>query len=147
MAEQWVTDEDLKAATARFAAGIAGYVHPAAYSVARRDGDELTFSELNGYGNERKLPAVVLAATAGYTNTSLVAELSTAEFQHVVDLLAPADAAVHMNHPNLWSWRSLLADGGPDSSYVAVFVADENDLPVDDVGARFHELLRSAAGE
>jgi hypothetical protein len=50
VAEKWVTDADLQAARERFAATIPGFVPPVAYAVARRDGERLTFGEVNKPG-------------------------------------------------------------------------------------------------
>ena len=50
-------------------------------------------------------------------------------------------AAVHWEHPNLWSWRELR-DGAPlSSTFVAFFVADPADAPVDTHGAAFRAQL------
>ena len=51
--------------------------------------------------------------------------------------LAPAEAALHWEHPNLWSWRELLEGARADSTFVAFFVADPADAPVDDLDAGF----------
>jgi hypothetical protein len=147
MAEAWVTDEDLRSAGERFAAGIPGYLLPAAYAVARKDGDTLTFGHVNEPGAVRPLPAVVLASVCGYVASTVVVQLDHARLADVVDRLAPAEAATHLPHPNLWSWRDLLAGAGPDSSFLAYFLADPGDVPFD-AGAEFRALVRrNPAGE
>ena len=141
MSERWVTDEDLSAARERFAAAIPGFVFPAAYAVARRDGERLTFGEVNLPGGLHRLPATVLASVCGYAATTGVHPLSGEQLAEAVERLAPAEAATHWAHPNLWSWRELLADARDDSTFVAFFVVDVADPPVDDDDARFRRAL------
>jgi len=126
----WITDDDLRAARERLAADIPGYVHPAAYGAARVDDGELTFGHVNPPGGEHRLPATVLATVAGYVDSTAVVPLDRELFSAAIELLAPAEAATHWEHPNLWSWRELLAGAGPGSTYVAFFVADAGDPPV-----------------
>lgn len=125
--EKWSTNEELAAAVQRFTAKIDGYVAPAAYGVARVDDGELTFGEVNTYGNTRTLPAVVLASVCGYVDRTATFPLTREQFAEAIDLLAPADAAVHMDHPNLWSWQALLAGAGPGSSFRAFYLANAGD--------------------
>lgn len=141
MPEAWVTDNDLRAALDRFAAQIPGFVLPAAYTVARKDGSKLTFGHLNRFGAVRPLPAVVLASVCGYVATTAVFRLDHEEFGAAVDRLTPAEAATHMPHPNLWSWRDLLTGADRNSHFVAIFVADADDPPVDQDDAQFRQLL------
>jgi hypothetical protein len=135
----WITDDELRAARERLAAGIPGYVDPAAYGAARMDGGELTFGYVNPPGGEHRLPAAVLATVAGYVDRTSVVPLDREHFTAAIDLLAPAEAATHWEHPNLWSWRELLAGAGPDSTYLAFFVADADDPPVSAEDAAFRE--------
>jgi hypothetical protein len=139
--DAWVTDADLAAAHQRFAAEIPGYRMPAAYCVARCDGDALVFGHVNRPGEVRPLPAVVLASVAGYSALTLVARLTGGELDRAIRLLEPAEAATHMPHPNLWSWRAIATDAPPDANFVAFFVADLDDPPVDKMDARFRALL------
>jgi hypothetical protein len=141
MAEAWVTDDDLVAAHQRLAAAIPGYRMPAAYAAARRDGDQLVFAHINRPGEVRPLPAVVLATVAGYSAASIAVRLRGDAFDRAIRLLEPAEAATHMPHPNLWSWRLIAADASPGSEFVAFFVADVSDAPVDDLDARFRRAL------
>ena len=46
-----------------------------------------------------------------------------------------------MPHPNLWSWRTLLADAGPDSSFLAFFLTDPTDPILDAEDEAFRTLL------
>jgi hypothetical protein len=141
MSEAWVTDSDLRSAWERFAAQIPGLVTPVAFGVARKDASKLTFGHVNAPGAVRQLPAVVLASACGYVATTGVYRLDHERFAEAVERLAPAAAATHMPHLNLWSWRALLTGAGADSTYLAFFVADVNDPPVDQDDAQFRQLL------
>ena len=121
VAEAWSTTDDLVAARTRFAAAIPGYVTPASYTVARRDGERLTFGHLNVDGTLHQLPSAVLATVCGHVAGAATYDLSAAQFDAAIELLTPAEAATHVEHPNLWSWRALRADATPTSTYVAYF--------------------------
>jgi hypothetical protein len=118
-----------------------GFVMPAAYGVARKDGAALTFGHLNQFGAVRHLPAVVLASVCGYVATTQVFRLSSGRFADAVERLTPAEAATHMPHPNLWSWRALLAEATPDSTFLAFFIASPDDPPTDQDDTQFRRLL------
>ena len=141
MSEAWSTDEDLKAARERFEARTPGYVAPVAYSVARKDPAGLTFGHVNRPGGKHRLPVAALAAYCGYTATTAVEELAGDRLAEVVEALAPAEAATHVPHPNLWSWRKLLADAGPDSTYLAFFLVNPDDPAVSDEEGEFRLVL------
>jgi hypothetical protein len=114
---------------------------PAAYGVARLDADHLTFGEVNDVGHIHRLPAAVLASVCGYTSRTATFPLSGAELGEAVRRLAPAEAALHWEHPNLWTWRELLDGADPSSTFVAFFVADPADEPVDHLDAAFRARL------
>ena len=141
MSEAWMTGSDLHSAWERFAAQIPGLVMPVAFGVARRDRSTLTFGHVNAPGAVRQLPAVVLAAACGYVATTGVYQLDRERFAEAAERLAPAEAATHMPHLNLWSWRALLADASADSTFLAFFVAAVDDPPVDQDDAQFRQLL------
>ena len=141
VAEAWVSDEDLRNAHDRFAERIPVYRPPAAYGVARRDADGMVFGHVNPPGAVRPLPAVVLATVCGYTNSTTTVRINKDRFQEAIRLLAPAEAAIHMPHPNLWSWRRLLAEAGADAEFFAFFIAKLDDPPSDDLDAQFRDLL------
>jgi hypothetical protein len=138
--EAWATDEDLAAALERLTSGIPGFVMPAAYGLARMDADALTFGHVNGLGAVRPLPAVVLASVCGYTDSTGVYPMDRCQLATAVDRLSPAEAATHMPHPNLWSWRDLLERAEPQQ-YTAFFVADVHDPLVNDLDARFRQMI------
>jgi len=118
-------------------------VPPAAYGVARVDGEHLIFGAVNDVGSIHRLPAAVLASVCGYTSRTATFPLSTADLAEAVRRLAPAEAALHLEHPNLWSWRELLDGAEPSSTFVAFFVADPADEPVDEHDAVFRARLAS----
>lgn len=141
MSESWVTDDDLGSARERIAAQIPGLVMPVAYGVARKDASGLTFGHVNALGAVRQLPAVVLASVCGYVATTGVYRLDRERLAEAVERLTPAEAATHMPHPNLWSWRDLLAHAGADSTFLAFFVASADDPPVDQEDGQFRQML------
>ncbi|WP_380162032.1 hypothetical protein [Kineococcus sp. R86509] len=143
--EAWVSDEDLRAAFDRFATRVPGFVMPVAYTMVRQDGVELTFAHINHVGAVRPLPAVVLASVCGYVATTGVFALEREQLARVVELLGPAKAAIHMPHPNLWSWRELLTDAEHGDRFYACFLADVSNDPVDAVDAHFRLLLTAGA--
>jgi hypothetical protein len=137
----WRTDEHLAAAREHFAARIPGWQWPAAYGVARVDDDGLVFGHVNEPGRRHRLPAVVLAAVCGHTAGTATYDLSAGRLQKAVELLGPAEAAVHWDHPNLWSWRELLSGAGAYARFAAVFVGDPDDPPADERDAAFRRRL------
>jgi hypothetical protein len=102
---------------------------------------ELTFGAVNGAGHIHRLPAAVLASVCGYTSRAAIFHLTVAGLSEAVRRLAPAEAALHWEHPNLWSWRELLDGSAPTSEFLAFFVADDADAPVDDRDAEFRRQL------
>ena len=56
-------------------------------------------------------------------------------------MLAPAEGATHMPHPNLWSWRALLEQAPPSAAFRACFVASATDAPVDEYDMAFRQLI------
>ena len=139
----WRTDGDLAAARQHFGARIPGWTEPAAYGVARVDDDGLVFGHVNRPGGSHRLPAVVLATVCRHASGTATYALTAGRLRKAVDLLAPAEAAVHWEHPNLWSWRELLGGGGERfDRFLAFFVADIGEPPVDEHDAAFRERLR-----
>ena len=139
--ERWVTDDDLLAARRRFTDQIRNFRPPVAYSVGRLDEGRLTFGHVNDPTSEHRLPATVLASFCGYTNRTGTFTLTVEDFSRAVDALAPAEAATHWEHPNLWSWRQLLGQAGPESTFIAFNLTDLDDPPADEHDAAFRSLL------
>lgn len=141
MTEAWVTDSDLIAAQSHFASMISGFKMPAAYSVARVEPTGLRFGHINKIGEVRPLPASILAYVCGYVSTTGAYRLTRQQFERVIDLLTPAEAAIHMEHPNLWSWRELLNSADSKSEFLACFVVDSQDAHVSDEDAFFRQYI------
>jgi len=141
MVEQWVTDEDLQQARERYAARLPGYQPPLAFTLARKDGDELTFAHVNEPGGIHRLPGEVLAIVCGHTSGTARYDLGHEQVAEAIDLLAPAEAATHWEHPNLWSWRPLLAGASEDSTFVALFLDDVQAPVIDADDAEFRRRL------
>jgi hypothetical protein len=140
--ERWTTDVDLVAARDRFAAQVAGYVPPVAYALARRDEGGLVFGHVNQVGAARGLPAVALAVVCGYSNRSGTFLLDAGQVEEVLRRLAPAEAATHVPHPNIWSWRALLEDAAGNQEFVAFYLAQDGDRPRTRDEAQFLALAR-----
>ena len=83
----------------------------------------------------------MLASVCGYVATTGIFRLNRDQFALVIDYLTPAEAATHMPHPNLWSWRQLLSEASISDSFVAFFVASMEDPPVDRYDKQFRRLL------
>jgi hypothetical protein len=109
--------------------------------VARLDAEGLIFGAVNGVGHIHRLPAAVLASVCGYTSRTATFRLSGADLGEAVRRLTPAEAALHWEHPNLWSWRELLDGAAASSTFVAFFVADPADEPVDAHDVAFRARL------
>lgn len=137
---RWATDEELAGAVRWFAAQIDGYVTPVAYAIARIDAGNVTFGHVNAVGAVRPLPAVVLAFVCGHATGTATYTLPLGKIRRAVDLLTPAEAATHIPHPNLWSWRDLLAEATESSRFRAFFLGNDAHPPSDDAEAEFFAL-------
>lgn len=143
-----VTVEELKAAKAALIESMPGWTPPAAYAVglAPQDGP-VRWAHTNHRGIHG-FPAVALSKVLGHRtgSASFLMDLST--FDAAIDVLRPAGACEHYEHPNLRAWEHLRstieADGGlpTGSRIVAVFIGDEEDPVVDG----FDRQLRAEIG-
>ena len=141
--EAWSTDEDLRAARLRFVERLPGYEQPVAYGVGRLDDGELVLGHVNRPGGQHLLPAVVLASVCGHSSGTATHVLTADQMAEAVARLAPAEAATHWDHPNLWSWRSLVNGGSSDSTYVVFFVQNLDDPAVNEHDLRFRERIEA----
>ncbi|MEO1056070.1 MAG: VOC family protein [Actinomycetota bacterium] len=142
---RWVTDDDLAAAWVRFAAVLPDYRPPSAYTVCRQaDSGALSFGHLNAPGGQHLLPAAVLSVVTEHAHGTATCALSRSQITEAIRILEPAEAATHVEHPNLWSWRTLLADAAPESRFWAVFVDDLDDDVTSPADADFRTQLASA---
>jgi hypothetical protein len=135
--EAWVTDDDLRRARERFAAAIPGWVQPALHGIVTTSADGVTRVEVAS-GLDHRLPAVVLASVLGHSAGTSTYEVSRERLAAAAELLAPAEAALHTPHPNLWAWRRVLAES--PVLIEAVFVNDVGDA----VSSEADRLLRSS---
>lgn len=135
---EWVTDDDLGDAYRRFAAEIDGWTEPEAHGIVAvaTDGTRTVAT-----ANERnhKLPGVVLARVLGRSAGTETWDLSLEQLAEAIELLAPAEAAVHREHPNLVTWKRLLAD--PPYALEAVFIDDRDDEPSSEADGLLREHL------
>ena len=138
MNESWVTDDDLRNAYLAFAAQIDGWAEPELHGVVEvaRDGTRTVTT-----ANERnhRLPGVVLATVLGRVAGTETWELSLEQLAAAVELLSPAEAAVHMEHPNILAWRRLLEE--KPYRLEAVFVDDLDDEPSSEADGLLREHL------
>ena len=77
----------------------------------------------------------------GYSSRSGTFAVSARQVEEVLPRLAPAEAATHVPHPNIWSWRTLLQDATQEHEFVAFYLAHEDGPPCTRDEAQF---LRSA---
>ncbi len=132
----WATDDDLRAARERFAASIPGWVQPAVHGLVTTI-DSVTRVQVVS-GLDHRLPAVVLGSVIGRVAGTATITVTPSQLAAAVDLLAPAEEALHCPHPNLWAWRRVLAEN--PSSIEAVFI----DNLEDPVSSAADALLRSS---
>ena len=62
-------------------------------------------------------------------------------FERASAFLSPAEAATHIEHPNLWSWRELLNSANSDSDFLACFVANVQDAHVSGEDTIFRQYI------
>ena len=125
--DAWVSDDDLRNARLRFAAAIPGWVQPVVHGlVTTSSSGEQRVQVVSGV--DHRLPAVVLGSVIGRVVGTATLAVSRAELAAAVSLLAPAEAALHTSHPNLWTWRRIL-DSDDIALIEAVFIDDLADPP------------------
>jgi len=132
----WVTDDDLRGARERFTASIPGWVQPVVHGLVTTI-DGVTRVQVVS-GMDHRLPAVVLGSVIGRVSGTATFQVTPAQLATAVELLTPAEAALHCPHPNLWTWRRVLAQN--PTSIEAIFI-DELGDPVSSEADR---LLRSS---
>ena len=132
----WVTDDDLRGARERFTASIPGWVQPVVHGLVTTI-DGVTRVQVVS-GMDHRLPAVVLGSVIGRVSGTATFQVTPAQLATAVELLTPAEAALHCPHPNLWTWRRVLAEN--PTSVEAVFIDDLGDP----VSSEADRLLRSS---
>jgi hypothetical protein len=131
----WVTNDDLRQAREHFAAGIAGWVQPSVHGLVTTIDGVTRVQVVSGF--DHRLPAVVLGSVIGRVSGTATIEVTPSQLAEAAALLAPAEAALHCPHPNLWAWRRVLSQN-PTVIY-AVFIEDLSDP----ISSSADELLRS----
>lgn len=131
----WVTDDDLRQARERFTAGIPGWVQPVVHGLVTTIDGVTRVQVVSGL--DHRLPAVVLGSVIGRVAGTATISVSPAQLAEAVARLSPAEAALHCPHPNLWTWRRVLAER--PSLIEAVFIDDL----ADDISSESDRLLRS----
>ena len=138
MTEAWITDDDLRDARLRFAESIPGWVQPVVHGlVTTTASGEPRVQVVSGL--DHKLPAVVLGSVIGRVAGTATLVVSGEQLATAAELLAPAEGALHTPHPNLWTWRRILADD--DITLIeAVFI----DGLGDPISSEAERLVRAA---
>jgi hypothetical protein len=131
----WVTSDDLRAARERFTAAVPGWVQRAVHGLVTTIDGVTRVQVVSGL--DHRLPAVVLGSVIGRVAGTGTVAVTPEQLAQAAELLAPAEAALHCPHPNLWAWRRVLAEN--PTSIEAVFIDDLSD-PVSSDADR---LLRS----
>ena len=136
--DAWISDDDLRNARLRFAAQIPGWVQPIVHGIVTTAADGRKRVQVVS-GLDHRLPAVVLGSVIGRTAGTVTFEVSGEQLATAAELLAPAEAALHVPHPNLWTWRRILASD--DIALVeAVFIDDLGDP----ISSEADRLVRAA---
>lgn len=146
--QAWATADELTDARLRFEALMPGYRAPAVHGTVLQHADgSLETGAVNR--GEHLLPAAVLSLMVGWDGITRTLELPGALLARAVDLMAPAEAALDFEHPNIRAWRRMLAHlaGHPGCRVWVVLVADELDPPVgpSDVLVREQASRRTSA--
>lgn len=132
----WSTPEDLRQARERFTAAIPGWVQPVVHGLVTTINSVTRVQVVSGL--DHRLPAVVLGSVIGRVSGTATLSVTPAQLAEAVELLAPAEDALFCPHPNLWTWRRVLAEN-PSQIY-AIFIDDLGDS----VSSEADALLRSS---
>jgi hypothetical protein len=128
--QRWETTGQVAAALQRFQDGLPGWQPPAAYGVGRLGPDGRTeFARVDD--GSHALPGVVLATVCQHHGGSASYQLGAADLARAIDLLAPAEACLAYDHPNLLAWRGLHGQLSEGDTVLAVFAAELDGPSVD----------------
>lgn len=133
-----VTVEELKAAKTALIESMPGWTPPVAYAVGVAPPEGRVQWTHTNHRGVHGFPAVALSRVLGRRTGSATYRMELRTFDAAIDVLRPAGACQHFEHPNLWAWEQLRAtidsNGGlpAGSEIVAVFIGDESDPVIDD---------------
>ncbi len=148
------TLEEIQQAARDLEATIDGYQTPAAFGVGIAtvgpSGDvlDVAYPKVNlPEPGSNSLTASSVAKVTGHSSGTATYELTAAQLDEVISILAPAEAYTEIPHPNLDAYRALAAalpqpaHGGTRHLFAA-FIGDLDDDPIDAVDGylRLHLL-------
>ncbi|GLD42920.1 hypothetical protein Mkiyose1665_34200 [Mycobacterium kiyosense] len=139
--EDWSTISGLREISRLRSGRIAGWVRPLAYAVGYHNGQVWSFPYINPPGQTHALPAVILAETTGYSGGTREFRITSAQLAAAINSLAPAEVITHVEHPNIQSWRKVLARH--QTEIAAVFIASLDDPPAGSADEALRKLLGS----
>lgn len=133
--ETWGTLDEIIAARSRIAADLPGWTQPEGQGIGLIPSGSAPLPEHFPVANtvQHVLPGLVAAAILGYRRGSCVIDITRAQLEAIIEMLAPAEACTEVPHPNLWLWRDTFLpalDVDPDARLVAVFI-ETLDAPLD----------------
>ena len=109
--DRWVSREQIAAALHRFEAEVPGWVRPRAHGLVS-DGEIAVWNT-----GTHPLPAAVMAGVLGHDGTTAALVVSEDDLERAIELVAPAEACLYYDHPNLQAWRRARG-----TSTVAIYV-------------------------
>jgi hypothetical protein len=122
--ETWSTPAQIAAKLAEFESALGPHwVRPMGWGVLHENADGRIVVDRAEAGEQRHLLAlVVLATVTGYPGQGIsVTRIGAAELDQAIAGLAPAEACLEYEHPNLRTWRYLREEIGDGGSAVAGF--------------------------
>jgi hypothetical protein len=137
LSDAWVTNDDLGEARRHYAALIPGWVQPVIHGLVTTSADGVQRVQVVS-GRDHRLPAVILGFVMGRAAGTATVPVTATQLARAAELLAPAEAALHTPHPNLWAWRRVLSEQLPVIE--AVFI----DSLLDEPSSIADRLLRSS---
>jgi hypothetical protein len=109
--DRWETPEQIAAALRRFEAATPGWTRPRAHGLIS-DGEVAVWNV-----GAHTLPAVVMAGVLGHDGSTAALPVSAEQLHRAIELLTPAEACTHYDHPNLEAWRAARGH-----EVVAIFI-------------------------